>query len=604
MPTFEELKQLGLIKSFNSRTTVDQTAQNKLQEDNKEGESILDEVQFLSENYKTNFTHNTELLTSSSSNMKNYTLEEFYNIPIGSRSISINNQSNGKNTLSLTNVDAIKESGYETYLSTIVRPSIEYEKKSETLFYNLEIGLNNRDSVLTFLNSFFTTSASAVTFEKTLEKTMKFINIPYASELIAKRLSGDLKYKEDSNSKDEQNLYSLVEEIKKGLPDVPRFAGLVRALTKTGEGVINDSQQASRSGRVLTELLFLINSKRLFDAFFIKDRIHFEAIGGSGDKEFIKRIQKCKNKPDEAGCILEEAERYAGELAERVLDENLRIRTNKLKAKEGSITDLAIGLKFQSGGGSKESSGVHAADLKMVFDEEDNYIDVKSGMAKNPKTGLYQARYTAATDTVTSIEKIYQKSLLDDSALTLFLQNIEIIVNYMFYKVLKATDRVSDADEIYKELNSNGLIVQLVTYAFITSTEFMKYVRSIDSGNIKQPVFVLTVQGFFWYSDFLQFIGDALFNSSGGNKVRFSLSYAFADPNKERGEEQKKIKMKQQQQMISGMANFLKNITTKNEVDDFLEFSNRFIKQDQIYYKIDISNVFNRVNKNLAKHKK
>lgn len=507
----------------------------------------------------TEYSESTEFQTLKVNSMPSFTLS-------GSNMIS---------NLDSLKEDTLQQDAKDIFIDMMVTKSRLNEEQDVIALSNI----GNRDAIIRFLNSVFEIDSAKQ--DRILQNNQNLINLQYASELIEKRLSGVLKYDPDQKAnKEERDLIKLIKLLEDGVADAKQFSGLIYALSDIQ--MIADPVQAKKSGKTLNEMIALLNLKQQSQA-LITSKAAVQATAYSAGSESVPQFHARVKDSNNPTFIMNEARKFSEELI------------SEKKRTGDKYTSLSIGQQFYSASGSQATKNtIHAADLVFEVDNKKKYIDVKIGIAKNKSGGL-GSRYNMSSPLRTSISSIYNNSLLNQTELDKFFRQIEIIMNYFFYQM---TSRK-------KPDFNNTDMKKIITYALLSSNVFVYYYRSVflgDQNTFIQPSWLLTRQGYVWYSDFFSVVADTLFAKSRMQTVSLQLKYAFKDATKlAEGKAKDKLLKKQRQEDIVALMDLLDKMKISvEEQEDFQTFANLFINSNQVYFTLNVDNIFDKVQSKLS----
>lgn len=554
--TYAQLVAEGSIKSYNSRTSVNQFAQNEIASDNKKGESVLAEIQNLSENHAVNFTHDAS--SFSSTRIQNPALALSYSsqVPI-------------KLSATMLQTEEMKNAAKTYFETTLVVEAAQEEKNTISYFTQLNPLLNNHEKVLHFLNG-----KENKNFDQELNNLIKktqtnTISPEVLSELIYNTLTGKAKVNE------KQTIGSSVtslEDVLRALDygDAKQFVITAMALLEhTGT-----DKDAAKGATTLIELLAINDMSMKYkiltgEVTTVDGKPIAESTGSmfSNDKKLEPYIDKIK----EAAT-----KQLTFDAAKELFDNNFQNFTTNQKLQKGIST---------SGSTESNLSGIHVADLIFRIPGRDIYIDAKFG--KNPTKGRYNigGRYTPSGGITTSIEEINKSVVLQ----SLFEEKLNIITNFLFYEL------VINGDKVEKTFKNRELL-SFITYALLGSEAFVSHYRNLETG--RQSDFLFTLSGLVWYSQFFAVVVKVLFESSNPTKVSLRFRHNFNEQTIKNYKETLAANPSKNNKTLDSIIELMDDIKISKDLkEEFQRFATLFKNSKTVNFKLDVSDVTGKIEK-------
>lgn len=573
---FDLLVARGLIKTnrLDRSTTVNQTAQNILVVDNKKGENLTTEIQGLSGNSIVKYTHSTETLNVTNLTTASFELSEFTTST--NPAFTINNNHANLNGLSK---NIIQAQAKKIFIKNMVGDSILYEQQ---LVNSLGLG---RDDIIKFLNNSRNISSNSIIDSE------DYLNYEKTAQLFYDTLAGKIQYKNSNSdaslSLEQQNLEAVLKLLDDDIIEGKHLYIYLMAMKdinlknepeqyKNAKGEIVTGQ-IEKGGKTVMEYVAIHNLKvalsQMKNSMLKPKLIPVRAAGGELKASYQTRLENKKN-PIEIKQELDE-------IMKEIITEN------------PDVTNVRLAQKLYASSGSKEvKDTLHVADL--IYEVEDlgsRFIDIKmhKGAGTNSKS-----RYKVSSPLKTTVEDIYNKSLLEKTDKDNFIKQLEIILSYLYYRVLN-NGNIKDYDEA-----NDTILKALITDAIMSSKVFFEYYRHYSGSEFKQADFLLTLQGYVWYSDFFYVFAQDLFEGTGGTKASIKLKAPTISETIINNNDNNNKKV------LNKMINILesdKDITSKN-IEIFKKFTNSFISSPHIQWTIDIDKIYEKVQKNLQKYAK
>lgn len=566
MPSYAELVAQGKIKSYHNRSSINQLGLNDIAGDNQKGENALTEAQTLTKNNAINFTHNTDVFTQSS-----VSAVGTYNFQTNTApSFNINSQIS---SLSGLTQDAIKEKAKQIFIKNMVQDSLREENKLET-----SLGMS-RDNILKFLNNSRDTNNNLISADN-------YINYSKAADLFYDVLVGDVTYESSDNNTVltgeqqilESFLHILEDDIIEGKHLYVYLAAMKNINLKhepksyinaKGEEVTG---QVEKGGKTVMEYIAIHNFKLAMQA-MNKSMVDpkFKSVRAAGGEVKADYQQRLKNKqtPTE-------------------IKNELDLIIKEIMISNPELTNVRVAQTVYSGSGSKEAqNSVHVADL--IYEVEDlgsRFIDIKMHKGKNKKS---TSRYKLSSPLKTSITNLYNKNMLDESAKKDFTDQLSIILNYLYFRMLNGQN-INDYDK-----QGDKILKSLITHAILSSKVFFEYYRNYTGIEFQQADFLLTLKGYVWYSDFFNVFVKEFFEGTGGTKASIKLKASAVTENQNKINNIKILKAMES----SIESNKEINLT---ELELFQKFVVKFMTLDHIEWIIDIDNIYEKVQRSLGSY--
>lgn len=510
-----------------------------------------------------------------------------------------------RNQYPITSSDKFRFAAMEYYEEVLVNQSKKREEETISYFIKAIPQLSNgnaRNNVLHFMNG-----TPGENFDQAFQNAIKNeFDLENFYEVLYKELTMGTEEKTNIDATTKKFLGKPVANLQQALKgidvmDSKQFVGWLIAIDK---GIDKSQVGALKGASTFLEFIAAENLK-LKQQIILNSNPNWtlsnaRSIGSDIQSEYKDRLDSAKT--------LDEAYKIGGEIFTEI--------TSDPKFKGGFAS---VAQKYISAGGSAEGKarGLEVIDIIFPIPGRDVLIDAKFGLnvKSGDASGTYRSggRYTPSTGVTTSINKIFnsmfsqytQRGALQEE----FETKINILLNFLFFRLI-------ENDGLKKDYEDNNAL-KFITYALLTSDEFLSHYRNINTG--EQADFLATISGYVWYSDFFEVLIAALFSASSsiGSKVSFRMRYALDKSLREKFVKatkaintsksesaieaaKKTLKKTKEKEMITNMLELLEVIGASQDLkDQFEKFSIHFITTDHLNLSIDVKDVTGKIDQML-----
>lgn len=483
---FEALKKAGLIKSYEDKISVNQTALNDMVKDNLPGQNVLDEFVEISQVDRVEFVHSFQTFTPSSDTSTRAT--DLFSV---SSSMKLNEE-------------AVLVKAKKAFHDLVVVPSIN--KEDETVRFlqqNLSAKLSNRADVLNFFNN----KQAPKNEVPSLRDVADDLYSRYDSFGQSAKTEEDYRKLEAGALK---NFALMKAELEKMIVQFPQFIGYYNMFLGDLQKMLNlqtnpNNKQIRASSTTFLEMveiarLSIATSKLALDPNSVQ-----VSVISSGSK----MSPKLKEAIDR---YLVKTGKQSSELT--IADYNIifvdMYQDTDLMNQE--VTQLA--QKTGQWSGSETDTSVADIVYSIQAGNQIRNIGIDAKLS-----GEIGGRYTPSGGVKTILNEVKNPANALSSDLSdEFNKQLDIALYNLLFLTVTGSIRKEDV-ELY--LNS------ITTYALLGSKLFIEHYRKQTSemfnASFEQPEFLALRDGYIWYSDFFRLIENIYFDKKGGAKASIAI---------------------------------------------------------------------------------